>query len=97
MGVCLAQSQSLRSCYLLLLEIWSFIMCLVTKLYPTLCDPTDWNFLGKNAGVGCLFLLQRVFSTQGSNLQLLHLLHRRLDYLPVSNLENPIYYNDIKK
>ena len=29
-----------------------------------------WNFLGKNSGVGCLFLLQGTFPTQGSNLRL---------------------------
>ena len=26
-----------------------------------------WNFLGKNTGVGCYFLLQGIFLTQGSN------------------------------
>ena len=31
-----------------------------------------WDFLGKNTGVGCHFLLQRVFPTQGSNLGLPH-------------------------
>ena len=40
------------------------------ELQPTrlLCP---WNFLGKNTRVGCHFLLQRIFSTQGSNLYLL--------------------------
>ena len=33
-----------------------------------------WNFLGKNTGVGCHFLLQGNFLTQGLNLCLLHLL-----------------------
>ena len=28
-----------------------------------------WDFLSKNTGVGCPFLLQGVFPTQGSNLQ----------------------------
>ena len=40
---------------------------------PTLCDPMDcspWNFPGKSTGVGCHFLLQRTFPTQGSNLGL---------------------------
>ena len=35
------------------------------SLYP-------WNFPGKNAGVGCHFLLQGIFPIQGSNLGLLH-------------------------
>ena len=30
-----------------------------------------WDFLGKNTGVGCHFLLQGIFLTQGSNLGLL--------------------------
>ena len=31
-----------------------------------------WDFPGKNTGVGCHFLLQGIFLTQGSNLGLLH-------------------------
>ena len=31
-----------------------------------------WNFPGENTGVGCHFLLQGIFLTQGSNLGLLH-------------------------
>ena len=51
-------------------------LCLVTQLCPTLCDPMDCsplgssihgNSLGKNTGVGCYFLLQGIFPTQGSN------------------------------
>ena len=37
----------------------------VMLLYP-------WNSPGKNTGVGCHFLLQLIFSTLGSNHQLLH-------------------------
>ena len=33
-----------------------------------------WNFPGKNTGVGCYFLLQGIFPTQGSNPHLLRLL-----------------------
>ena len=42
----------------------------------TLCDPMDcsppgsfhpWNFLGKSTGVGCHYLLQGIFPSQGSN------------------------------
>ena len=40
------------------------------------CSPTrllcPWDFPGKNTGVGCHFLLQRIFMAQGSNLGLLH-------------------------
>ena len=40
-------------------------------LWPTrfFCS---WNFPGKNTGVGCNFLLQGIFQTQGSNPDLLH-------------------------
>ena len=31
-----------------------------------------WDFLGKDTGVGCHFLLQGIFPTQGSNPGLLH-------------------------
>ena len=31
-----------------------------------------WDFPGKSTGVGCHFLLQRIFSTQGSNLGVPH-------------------------
>ena len=31
-----------------------------------------WNFLGKSTGVGCHFLLQGIFPTQGSNSGLQH-------------------------
>ena len=51
-----------------------------------------WNFSGKNAGLGCHFLLQGIFLTQGLNPGLLHLLHGQADSLPLSHLgipENP--------
>ena len=50
--------------------------CWPHELYPTslLCP---WNFLGKNTGVDCHFLLQGIFPTQGSNPHLSHLLHRQ--------------------
>ena len=42
----------------------------------TLCHPMDWalpwNSPGKNTGVGCHSFLQGIFSTQGSNLGVLH-------------------------
>ena len=36
---------------------------------------SPWSFPGKNTGVGCHFLLQGIFPTQGTNPYLLHLLH----------------------
>ena len=52
------------------------------ELYPTrlLCP---WDFPGKNTGMGCHFLLQGTFPTQGSNLCLLPLLPWQVDSLPL--------------
>ena len=44
-----------------------------------------WAYLGKNTGVGCYFLLQRIFLTRGSNP---HLLHRQADSLPLGKPPN---------
>ena len=55
--------------------------CVHAQQSLTLCSPMDcsppgssghWNFLGKNIGVGCHFLLQGIFWTQGLNLCFLH-------------------------
>ena len=52
-----------------------------------------WTFPGKNIGVGCHFLLLRIFLTQGSNLHLLCLLHCRqiLDLLSLRKRSFCIY------
>ena len=58
-------------------------MCLVAqlRLEPTrlLCP---WEFSGKNSGVGCQFLTQGIFPSQGSNpcISCL-LLYRRILYM----------------
>ena len=54
-------------------------------LQPTwfLCP---WNFPGKNTEVGCHFLLQGNFLTQGLNL---YLLHWQADSLPLCYQESP--------
>ena len=69
--------------------------CLVAQLCPTLCDSMDcsppgsypWHFPDRNTGVGCHFLLQGIFLTQGLNL---HLLHWQADSLPLSHQRSPI-------
>ena len=57
------------------------VVCEVAQSCPTLCDPMDCSLLGSsihgifqanNTGVGCHFLLQRIFPTQGSNPGLPH-------------------------
>ena len=66
----------------LLSPVWLFV---THKLYPTrlLCP---WNCSSKNTGVGCHFLLQGIFPTQGSNPDLLYLLYWQADSLPLAPL-----------
>ena len=58
--------------------------CSVARSCLTLLCP--WDFPGKNSGVGCHFLLQGIFLTQGPNLRLLHLLHWHVDSLLLGHL-----------
>ena len=65
--------------YYVALIITYVCVCSFTHSCLTLCDPTrllcPWDFLGKNTGVGShslLFLLQRIFPTQGSKPGLLN-------------------------
>ena len=64
------------------------------SLLPPGLQPTrllcPWNLPGKNTGVGCQFLLQGIFPTQGSNQPLMHLLLWQADSSPLSHLERPI-------
>ena len=47
------------------------------------------EFSRKNTGVSCHFLLQVIFSTQGLNSCLLHLLHWQVASLPLRHQGNP--------
>ena len=76
--------------------IMEYYCCLAAKSYPTLLQPhrlspvsllCPWDFPGKNTGVGCHFLLQRILLTQRSNLCLLHW---QADSLPLSHLGKPL-------
>ena len=71
------------------------MLCLVTQLFLTLCNPMDCNPTGfsvhgdspgKNTGVGCYGLLRAIFSTQGLNPVIPHC-RRILCYL--CHQENP--------
>ena len=64
-------------------QVTAYFICgggLVTWWCPALCDPwtvghqvlCPWHFPGMNTRVGCHFLLQGIFPTQGSNPGLLH-------------------------
>ena len=48
--------------------------------------PLSWGFPGKSTGVGCHFLLQEIFPTQGSNSRLFYLLHWQVDSLSLCYL-----------
>ena len=72
----------------------SLVLCCAKSFQSclTLCDNMDcgpsgssapWDSPGQNTGVGCRFLLHRIFLTQGSNP---HLLHWRTHSLPLSHL-----------
>ena len=89
----LAASVSKSSC-----GIYLLIGALCAQSCPVLCNPMDHNppdssvhriFPGKNTRVGCCFLLQGIFLTQGSNLHLLCLLHWQADSLPLVPHRNP--------
>ena len=52
--------------------------------------PCSWNSPSKNPGVGCYPILQGIFPTQGSNLQVSCVsLHWQVASLPLSHLGNP--------
>ena len=50
------------------------------------CQAPLWDFAGKITRVGCYFLFQRIFLTQGLNPPLLHW---QADSLPLSHLGSP--------
>ena len=63
---------------------------------PTLCDPMDCSSPGssvhgifKNTRVGCHFLFQKIFPTQGTNPHRLHPLHWEADSLALAPLGKP--------
>ena len=73
-------------------SVW-FSLSVLSSLRPHGLQPArvlcSWDFPGKNTGVGCHFLLQGIFLTQGMNLHLLRLLHcQAIVYL--SHLGKPL-------
>ena len=77
-----------------------FHMCVCSvvsdSLQPYRLNPAKllcpWDFLGKNTGVSCHFLLQGIFPPQESNL---HLLHWQTGSLPLRHLGTGIYSNSL--
>ena len=63
---------------------------LFATLWTTILQaPLSMGSPGKNTGVVYLALLWGIFPTQGSNPQLLHLLHWQVDSLPLNYLGSP--------
>ena len=63
-------------------------VCLIVQSCPTLCNPMDCSLSGssvhgRSTRVGCYFLLQGIFPTQGSNPRLLYC---TLIFYPLSHL-----------
>ena len=72
---------------------------LFTTSWTAACQaPLSMDFPGKNTGVGCYFLLQGIFPTQGWNPRLLHrqvnpllLSHQRSPFFPQSEIKGIAY------
>ena len=61
-------------------------------LWTEACQaPLSMEFSGKNTGMGCHFLLQEIFPTQGSHSHLLCLLHWKVNSLLLPHLGWPLY------
>ena len=75
---------------------FSFLLCMHAQflshvwVFAIPCPPVcPWDSPGKHTGVGCLFLFQGIFMTQGSNL---HLLHWQADSLLLHHPKSPHLY-----
>ena len=65
-------TRTMHACSVVSKSLWSHGRYPARLLYP-------WGFPSNNTGMGCHFLLQRIFSTQGWNPHLLCLLHWQAD------------------
>ena len=80
--------------HFLKVEINHVVVWLLSRV-RLFCDPLDcparllcpWGFPGRNTGMGCHFLLQGIFLSQGLNLSLLHW---QADSLPLSHQGSPV-------
>ena len=68
---------------------------------PMVCSPPDSSVHGilqaRNTGVGCYILLQRIFLTQGSNLNLLCLLHQKVGFFFITKATWEVPQDEKKK
>ena len=91
-------------CYMAVTQLYIYMhlyACLGVQSCQTLCSPLDCSppgfsvhgiFSGMNAGLGCHFLLQGIFQTQGWKwVGLLCLLHCRWTLYPLSYWGSPTH------
>ena len=82
-------SFSVRNIHASVLSRFSSVELLAT---PPDCSPPSSSVHGilqAKSGVGCYFLLQGIFPTQGSNPRLFHLLHWQVGSLPLGPPRKP--------
>ena len=75
----------------------SFVICVKSLVVSDSLQPLQstgflclWDSPGENTGVGCQFLVQGIFLTQGSDTPLLHLLHCPAGSLPLMPPGQPL-------
>ena len=76
----------------LVLSRFSRVRLFVTPWTVACQAPCPWDFQGKYTRVGCHFLLQGMFPTQGSNL---HLLHWQAGSLPLAPPGKPMETSNV--
>ena len=81
--------RKLSSLVVLVVQSLSHVQHLVTPWTVACQAPLPLGFPGKNTGVGCHFLFQGIFLTQGSNP---HLLHCQVDSFLLSHQGSPLIY-----
>ena len=69
---CSAYSWQLEKAPVLCVQLLSHVPLLQPQGHQPIRLPCPWDFPGKKARVGCHFLFQGIFLTQGSNWRLLH-------------------------
>ena len=69
-----------RNLFVAVVKLLSCVQLFETPWTVACQSLCSWDFPSKSTGVGCHFLLQRIFLIQGSNLGLLH--RRRILYHP---------------
>ena len=72
------RSRHVADAFMLVLAL-SHVQLFATPWTPPSRPFCPLNVLGKHMGVGCHFILQGIFPTQGSNPRLLHLRHWQAD------------------